>query len=403
MLKKNSRCGKREKFRNSGFYLSKIIENDIKRRLNTESLTCVSHFVHLSLFLCKKYNGFKSFDYRDLRKLLVMNPYEREKQVLYCIKLASAPNKNEPSETEVKRFFFHNCNSSSLIKPKLKNVESKSVSSKVTLIVKIAKNRKLSLLFKKVPDNETILPYLSPVDQMLIAILTSNSPHINNCATFKDPTIPIITLICFILRTETLWSSDQRPPDQLLHLRRHFDRHLYLLRDTIDKLRDTIDKLRATDGMINGPDGIPQHRVEKGEYKEDNETKEENNNDAPHINYLTLIYNILSMNLSVVSIAKANAQSRSVNKYLLLSIYPPPLSCVVSMSILQNLRAEVVVHNGLPRHSIIALRGIKTNVLNVKTLLNLNLNLLSKKIKRYSIFKKKTYKNPLEIKIYLSE
>ena len=76
---------------------------------------------------------------------------------------------------------------------------------------------------------------------------------------------------------------------------------------------------------------------------------------------------LLISNVSVASVAKASTLSTPY-KMFFLSIYRPPSSFVVSMSVLHKQRAKVVVLTGLPRHSTIAPRGIKINVLNVKTL-----------------------------------
>ena len=93
----------------------------------------------------------------------------------------------------------------------------------------------------------------------------------------------------------------------------------------------------------------------------------------------------MNVNVSIASVAKANTLSIS-HKMLSLSTYLPPLLYVVSKSVFQNQKAKVEVLLGLPRHSITALRGIKINVLNVKTLFN-NLSLtMNKSSSKYSNF-----------------
>ena len=82
---------------------------------------------------------------------------------------------------------------------------------------------------------------------------------------------------------------------------------------------------------------------------------------------ITYLFSFSNFNVSVASVAKANTLSIS-HKTLFLSIFLPTLLYVVSKSVFHNQKAKVEVLTGLPRHSIIALRGIKINVFNVKTL-----------------------------------
>ena len=116
----------------------------------------------------------------------------------------------------------------------------------------------------------------------------------------------------------------------------------------------------------------PREQHEQHEQREQREqrTIEENYEiDEEKEEIITISMNLILLisNVSVASVAKASTLSTPY-KMFFLSIYLPPSSFVVSMSVLHKQRAKVVVLIGLPRHSTIAPRGIKINVLNVKTL-----------------------------------
>jgi hypothetical protein len=126
------------------------------------------------------------------------------------------------------------------------------------------------------------------------------------------------------------------------------------------------------DENLDDPGGDHRDSREQHEQREQREqrTIEENYEiDEEKEEIITISMNLILLisNVSVASVAKASTLS-TLYKMFFLSIYLPPSFFVVSMSVLHKQRAKVVVLIGLPRHSTIAPRGIKINVLNVKTL-----------------------------------
>ena len=387
MLEKNLRCGKRKIFHNDGFYCCKSWLISVKSCLNVESTIYVSHSIHLTHFWYKKCINFNPVINRDTKTQLTHCLYVREKQVFLRIKLAFKPSGKMTSKREVIRKTQCNIprknsrNCKDLIKYLFKYI-SRNEPNKNCRNCRNCKNSKKCnyrisgnppLSFNLITSESSVTSYshiihINPHEKQPTGLLNPSLDLSLYSHPYPSPDMSYIK-----------YRNDDKRYNTYFYF--HFMSHTTMVHRTADELTEATIQLPLEERCEENIDEPREDREDLTVLREQHKQREqreqrafeeyyeiyEEKEEIINVAMITNLFSFSNVNVSVASVAKANTLSIS-HKTLFLSIFLPPLLYVVSKSVFHNQKAKVEVLTGLLRHSIIALRGIKINVFNVKTL-----------------------------------